>query len=91
MPWINNNLKRQGIQLYKQFVYLSKIYPGDRQTVMKRVRDEYYSYQNETDPQEIKKAFNNAKWYLKEIEGTAKVAKYRYMKRNYDDKDQSKQ
>ena len=86
MPWLNHKLKRQGYQLYKQFVHLAKVYPGDSKYIMNRLRNEYYSYQNETDEKTIKKAFNDAKWYLKEIEGTAKMSKYRFMKRNYEEK-----
>ena len=86
MPWLNNNFRRQGLQLYRQFVYLSKIYPGDSKYILNRARDEFYSYADVKDEKEIKKAFSNAKWYLKEIEGTAKLAKYRFMKRNYEEK-----
>ena len=85
MPWLNQATKRQCLHLYKQFINASRIYPGDASKLMQRVRSDFYSYEHETDENVIKKAINNGKWQLKQIEGTAKIAKYRYMKRNYED------
>ena len=84
MPWLSNTFKRKGHELYKQFIYLSKVYPGDGRKMMQRVRSEYYSFSQSTDEEEIKQAFNRAKWHIKELEGTTKMAKYRFLKKNYE-------
>eukprot|EP01083_Nonionella_stella_P251019 866530_1 len=84
MPWLNKSIKQQGHRLYKQFIYLSKIYPGDGKKIIQKVRDEFYAHSHETDEQEIKQAFNKGKWHLKELEGTTRIAKYRFLKKNYE-------
>jgi len=84
MPWLNDAFKRKGRDLYKQFLFLSKVYPGDGIKIMQRVRTEYYSYEHCTDEAEIKQAFNRAKWHIKELEGTTQFAKYRFLKKNYE-------
>ena len=87
MQWINNGVKRQCLDLYKQFLFASKIYPGDGRVVMQKVRERYYSYADCTDEKVIRKAIKDGKWYLKEMEGTAKIAKYRFIKTRYESND----
>ena len=70
--------------MYKQFVYLSKLYPGDSRIVMNKVRNKYYELEHCTDKQQINKAFAFGLWNIKELQATRSISKYRYLKNNYE-------
>ncbi|ETO31503.1 hypothetical protein RFI_05617, partial [Reticulomyxa filosa] len=90
MPWLSTSLKRKGRNLYKQFVYMSKLYPGDGQKLLNRVKEEFRKHESCKDETVIKKQFAYARWQLKDLEGVHQVHKYRYLKRNYTETSETK-
>lgn len=77
--------------MYKQFLYAAKHYPQPNNRIMERVRNEFYKYKDSTDETEIQKALKDGRWFLKEIETVSQIAKYRHLKKNYENKDDDEQ
>lgn len=71
--------------LYKQIIFVGRNYPGGIEYVRKMAKQEFRKHANETDPEKIKLALAKGRWYLKELEATIQLHKYRTLKRNYYD------
>merc|ERR1711916_279617 len=77
--------KASARNLYKQIIYTGRNYPGGLDYVRRMAKKEYKKYENETDPKKIKMALARGRWYLKELEATIQLHKYRTLKKNYYD------
>lgn len=66
--------------LYKRFIFASRVYPGDATAIRVRIQSEFSSVQSED---ELMFAINKGRYWVKEMMAIAQMKKYREMNRRY--------
>lgn len=90
--------------LYKQILFVGRDYPAGLAVVRRRAKEEFLRHRfggerqrgrkaltpsrHETDPTQIGLLLARGRWYLKELEATCAMHKYRTLRRRYTDQHQ---
>lgn len=79
------------LELYKDLLYIGKYYPGKEYSEIKKIiRNSFRKNKNVQDDKEIEKLYEHGKYVYKEIEALISLKKYRTLKRNYYNEEETK-
>lgn len=80
------NSKTKILELYKDFLFIGKYYPGKEYKDVKNIiRNAFKKNKDVKDEKEVEKLYQHGKYVYKEIEALISLKKYRTLKRNYYD------
>lgn len=71
--------------LYKQIIFAGRDYPAGLDAVRTRAKQEFARNAHLTDNEQILEALARGRWYLRELEATNRLHKYRALKNRYYD------
>lgn len=75
-------------ELYKRFLIVGRTYPNDFNSIKLKIKDGFMKNKDITNEIELKKAIVFGRYWVRELRAVTTLAKYRAMKRRYDNKDE---
>ncbi|EPS33659.1 hypothetical protein PDE_08621 [Penicillium oxalicum 114-2] len=81
---VNNELRRQVINIYRELLWLGREYPLGFQYFRDRLHRAFASQANLTDEDQIRKGIARAEFVKKEVEALYYLKRYRTLKQRYE-------
>ncbi len=69
--------------LYKRFVWASRVYPGGREVVIRKAKEAFFANSKLTNEVAVKRAVRIGRYVVRELVAVASLKKYRNMKGRY--------
>ncbi len=77
------SLRSRVRSLYKQLILAGRDYPAGLSVVRERAKEEFRRNAHLTDAEDILRELARGRWYLKELQATNALHKYRAMRARY--------
>jgi len=75
-------------KLYRQLIWAGREYPGGLDIVRRKTKQAFFANKDAKWPDEVKPLILQGKWWTRELEVIAGIAKYRHLRRAYGDENE---